>query len=59
MSRPLKTKLSHSQRNKKIHFCDKFGIKVPNITREALMMDMMNNNTLWLDDITKDMYTLE
>ena len=57
--RALENKLSHNQLNKKIRVCEKFGIKVPNSTREALMMDRMNNNTLWEDDTTKDISALE
>ena len=37
--RALKTKLSHYQRNKEIKVHRKFSIKVPNSTRESLMME--------------------
>ena len=55
MTRALNTKLSNNQHNKKIKVRDKFGIKVSNSTREVLMMDRMNNNNLWVDDITEYM----
>ena len=48
----LKTKISRNKCNKKIKFCEKFGIKITKITIEALMMDIMNNNTIWVDAIT-------
>ena len=44
--RALKTKLYNNQRNKKIIFYEKIGIKVPKSTREELIMDIMKNNTL-------------
>ena len=47
------TKLSCNQLNKKVKFCYKFGTKVPKSTRAALIMDMIINDTLWVDDITK------
>ena len=59
MPRSLKTKLSQNQCNKKIKVCNKFGIKFPNINRDSLIMDSMNNNTPWKDAITKEMYALE
>ena len=48
MPRALKTKLSRNKCNKKIKLSGRFDIKVSNSTREALMMDIMNNNTIWL-----------
>ena len=36
-----------NQCNMKIKVVDKFGIKDPYRNIEALMMDIMNNNTLW------------
>ena len=59
MPRALKAKLSRNQRNNKTNDREKFCIKVPNSTREALMMDIMNNNTPWGYDITKDISALE
>ena len=53
IARTLKTKLTHNKYKKKINFCEKFFIKVPTSTREALMMGRMNNNTILYDDITK------
>ena len=47
MPRALKAKLSRNQRNNKTNDREKFCIKVPNSTREVLMMDIMNNNTPW------------
>ena len=57
--RDFYNKISHNQRYKRIKVCDKFGIKVPNSNRKALMMDRMTNNTLWEDTITKYMSALE
>ena len=39
--------------------CIKFGIKVPNLVREALIFDSENQNTLWLDAIKKEMTALD
>ena len=41
-----------------MYTCKMFGIKVPNINGEALMMNKTNNNTLWEDYITKEMSAL-
>ena len=54
MPRTVKSKLSHNQHNKKIKVREKFGIKDPNSTREALIIYRMNNNTFQEDDITKE-----
>ena len=56
--RALKTKLPRNQHNNKIKFSEKFCVKVPKSTREALMMYMMNNNTLCADAIIKEMSAL-
>ena len=37
---------------------EKFGILVPNTTRDALLMDTENKNTLWADSIVKEMTAL-
>ena len=34
---------------------EKFGIKIPNSTREALLFDKLNNDTKWGDAIAKEM----
>ena len=54
MPRSFKNKLSRNQCNNNIKYREKFSIKDPNGTREALMMERMNNNNLWYDSITKD-----
>ena len=36
----------------------KYGIKVPNSVRKALILDKENNNTLWADAIKKEMTAL-
>ena len=59
MTRKLKIKLSCNQHNYKIKVCEKFGIKIPKSTRGAIMMYRTNNNTIWVDDITKDISSLE
>ena len=51
--RALKTKLSRYQLNKKVKVRETFHIKVTNSTREALIMDRMENNTFLVDAITK------
>ena len=57
--RAIKTKLSLNQLNNNIKFSEKFGINVPNSTIEVLTMNRNNNNTLWVDAITKEMSELE
>ena len=37
----------------------KFGLKIPNNTREALIIDAENGNNLWADAIAKEMGALE
>ena len=59
MPRSFKNKLSRNQCNNNIKYREKFSIKDPNGTREALMMERMNNNNLWEDDITNQMSALE
>lgn len=44
---------------KKTKTTEKFGIKIPNNTREALLLDKMNGNTKWADAIAKEMLGLE
>ena len=46
IKRVLNIKLPCNKRNNKIKVLEKFGIKVPNSTIEAIMMDIMNDNTL-------------
>ena len=58
ITRALRTKIPCNQCNKKMYTCKMFGIKVPNINGEALMMNKTNNNTLWEDYITKEMSAL-
>ena len=56
--RALMNKLSYNQLIKKIKVHEKFCIKVLNSTREAIMMERMNDNILWADDTTKEMSAL-
>ena len=46
-------------RKKKQKHNEKFGIKIPNDTREALELDRINGNTKWADAIAKEMNGLE
>ena len=38
---------------------EKFGIKIPNNTREVLLLDRLNDNRLWAEAIAKEMAGLE
>ena len=37
----------------------KFGIKIPNTVKEALLLDKINRDTKWYDVIMKEMKALE
>ena len=45
--------------NKRINIHEKCGIKVLNSIRVALIMDKMNNNTLWVDTMTNAVSALD
>ena len=53
--RDLKAKISRNCCNKVKKDWDKFGYKIIKNSREALLLDMKNGNTLWDDVIAKDM----
>ena len=59
MPRALKSKMSRNERNKVNGDREKFGYKIPNITREALLLDKKNGNILCNDAIAKDVAALE
>jgi hypothetical protein len=50
---------SHNARNAKNRNRDKFGIRVTNNTRQALLFDRGNNNNKWGEAITKEMSALD
>ena len=52
-------RLSRNKRNENISNREKFGIKIPNSVKEALIFDRQNNNTLWGDAILKEMTALD
>ena len=49
---------SRNSRNDRFKQREKFGIRIPNNVREALMLDRMNKNNLWADAIAKEMGAL-
>ena len=60
--RIIKFKIRRISRNTRISKKDnriKFGIKVPNSVKEALLFDRENNNILWAEAITKEMTALQ
>ena len=59
MPRALKSKISRNERNKVKTYQWKFGYKITNNSREALLLDNKNGNTLWSDVIVKYMNALE
>ena len=52
-------RLSKNRRHEKTKNKEKFGIKVPNNVREALIFDRENQNNLWADAILKEMTALD
>ena len=38
---------------------EKYGIKIPNTTREALILDRINGENKWYDAIQKELIALE
>lgn len=53
-----KAGMSRNQRIAAIVNREKYGIKVPQNVRQALLYDTTNNNTLWSDAIAKEMTSL-
>ena len=51
-------RMSKNTRNKKIVNREKFGIKIPNNVREALILDRINKNNLWAEAMAKEMAAL-
>ena len=47
--------ISQNQRNLAIQGREKFGIDIPQNTRQALLLDKQNKNTKWADAIAKEM----
>ena len=47
-------RISKNKRNQKMVNREKFGIKIPNSVKEALILDRQNNNTLWSDAMAKE-----
>ncbi len=54
----LMRRLSKNARNAKVKKREKFGIKVPGNTKEAMYLDHINNNTKWTEAINKEMDAL-
>ena len=59
MPRDLKTKMPRNERNKGKKDWEKFGYKIPNNSREALLLDKKNGNNLWTYTIAKDIMALD
>jgi hypothetical protein len=55
----VKKKLSRNARNKKKGAQEKFGIKIPQTAREALLLDKGNKNNKWAEAILKEMSALD
>jgi hypothetical protein len=52
------TRVSRNTRNAKEKKKEKFGIRIPRNTKEALIFDKENNNSLWAETIAKEMDAL-
>ena len=52
-------RLSQNKRNQQSKKRMKFGITIPNLVKEALILDTQNKNTLWADGIKKEMTALD
>ena len=56
----IKTRrISRNKRNEKQRKRMKFGIKIPNSVKEALLFDKENNNNMWSEAIKKEMGALD
>ena len=51
-------KVSKNQRNLREIKREKFGVLIPNSTRDALILDKINGNKKWYDEIQKEMVAL-
>ena len=58
MPKDLKAKMSKNERKKGKKDWEKFGYKVPNNSRGALLLDNKNGNNLWADTTSKDITEL-
>ena len=58
MPRDLKEKMSINEPNKVKKYQEKFGYKIPKNSREAILLDKKNWNTLWYDAISDEMMAL-
>ncbi len=54
-----KQRVSRNTRNSKKANREKFGIRIPNNIKEALLFDSQNGDTKWADAIAKEMQALE
>ena len=52
-------RISRNKRNEQSKKRAKFGIKIPNSVREALLLDTENKNNLWAEAIKKEMTALD
>ena len=52
-------RLSGNKQCAKIKNHEKFGIKIPNTVRDALLLDRENGNHLWVESIAKEMDGLD
>ena len=50
---------SKNARNANIKLREKFGTRVLNLVKEALLLDKLNNNTKWQDTIEKELKALD
>jgi hypothetical protein len=57
--RAVKNRMSKNSQNAKIKDRTKYDIRVPNNTREALLLDKTNKKTYWADAIAKEMTALD
>ena len=58
-NRKHRARISRNARNAKIMLREKFGIKLPRNTREALQLDIENGNKNWAEAITKEISALD
>ena len=54
-----RNKISRNYRNLRHKRREKFGVIIPNFTRDALLLDKLNGNNNWAEAITKEMTALE
>src|SRR5687768_10862260 len=51
--------MSKNARNARQGSQEKYGITIPQNTREALLLDIKNKNTKWADAVAKEMSSLD